>query len=101
MTTGPLTPTESRELALALLGRNDADSETQALATAQESEGNPFFILELAHAVLSGNSLTGRTGSSGRLNLDDVLWDRIGRLAEPARRLLQVVALAGRPIRQI
>ena len=66
----------------------------------RESEGNPFFILELAHAVLSGNALADRTGSSGRLNLDDVLWDRVGRLPDPARRLLQVVALSGRPIGQ-
>ena len=55
VTTGPLTPTEARELALALLERDDAHSESQAVAIAQESEGNPFFILELAHAVLSGN----------------------------------------------
>jgi tetratricopeptide (TPR) repeat protein len=100
LTTGPLTPVEARELAMALLDRDDTDAQGQAQTIAEESEGNPFFVLELAHAVLSGCVLNDRSGSSGRSTLDDVLWDRIGRLPEPARRLLHIVAVSGRPIRQ-
>lgn len=79
---GPLTHDESRRLATALL---DADSPTlsdDAETVARESEGNPFFVHELARV-------------SGRATLREALSQRFERLADGERRLLEFVAIAG------
>ncbi len=95
----PLTQAEARELALALLGRDDAVSRAQAHLVARESGGNPLFVDELVKHIQSGEP-TERWDSIGQLDLDEVLWARIQRQPEEARRLLGTVAVSGRPIRQ-
>jgi serine/threonine protein kinase len=94
-----LTQSESRELALALLGRDDAVSRAQAHMVARESAGNPLFIDELVKHIASGEP-TDSWAKIGQLDLDEVLWARIKRQPEDARRLLGAVAVSGRPIRQ-
>jgi len=94
-----LTQAESRELALALLGRDDAVSRAQAHMVGRESGGNPLFIDELVKHIQSGEP-TDSWEAIGQLDLDEVLWSRIGRQPEDARRLLGVVAVSGRPIGQ-
>jgi serine/threonine protein kinase/tetratricopeptide (TPR) repeat protein len=94
-----LTQSEARALTLALLGRDDAVSRAQAHVVGRESGGNPLFIDELVRHIQGGES-TESWEQIGQLDLDEVLWSRIGRQPEEARRLLGVVAVSGRPIRQ-
>ena len=94
-----LTQSEARELTLALLGRDDAVSRAQAHVVGRESGGNPLFIDELVRHIQSGEP-TDSWDEIGQLDLDEVLWARIERQPEEARRLLGVVAVSGRPIRQ-
>jgi hypothetical protein len=92
----PLTLCESRALALALIGRDDAGARAEAHAVARESRGNPFFIAELVKHLQSGEGLS--PSPNGGLALEDVIWKRVERLPEGARRLLEVVAVSGRPV---
>ena len=94
-----LTQSEARELALALLGRDDAVSRAQAHMVSRESGGNPLFVDELVRHIQSGGT-TDNWEEIGQLDLDEVLWARIQRQPEDARLLLGVVAVSGRPIRQ-
>ncbi len=98
LTVGALTNVESRELALALLGRNDAVSRAAAHVVARESQGNPYFIDELVKYIQAGEDLTNRGAPAGQIALDEVLWRRVLRLSAGERLLLELVAVSGRPI---
>jgi hypothetical protein len=95
----PLGPAERRELALSLLDPRDPAAAEQAEAIAVQSGGFPFFVQELAQHLHAGGQLSSRR-SAGAVNLAEVLWARVCGLPEEARRLLEVVAVAGRPLRQ-
>jgi hypothetical protein len=84
---GELAADEAQALATELLGGPPDQDRAQAIA--RESQGNPFLIDAL--------SRFGSDEPSGA-RLDDVIRRRAAELAEPARRLLDVVAVAGRPI---
>jgi serine/threonine protein kinase len=90
---------EARELAVALLGKDDTVSLAQAHMVARESRGNPLFIDELVKHIQSGQP-TERWEEIGQLDLDEVLWARTEWQPEDAKRLLGTVAVSGRPIRQ-
>lgn len=94
-----LTQAEARELTLALLGREDPVARAQAHVVARESGGNPLFIDELVKH-LQGGAPIDHWEAIGKLDLDEVLWQRIGRQPEEAQRLLSTVAVSGRPIPQ-
>ncbi len=96
---GPLGEAEAQELAQGLLGEGSATVRDQALAVAREAGGNPFFICELAQHLRANTRLSGLTGDKA-VALDEVLWGRVLRLPDAARRLLGVVAVAGRPLGQ-
>jgi hypothetical protein len=73
---------ESRELVRLLGGSGDA--------IADEARGHPLFLHELVrHQAQAG---------AQPVRLDEALWARIAQLEPPARRLLEVVALAGAPL---
>jgi tetratricopeptide (TPR) repeat protein len=91
----PLPPSEARDLALGLLGRADSDTRALAEEIARESGGSPFFVYELVQHLQSGGPAAAVRGD---VALERVLWGRILRLPEEARRLLEVVAVAGRPL---
>jgi serine/threonine protein kinase len=96
---GPLSPDEARLLAAQLLGISGLVGDMQAEVVARESGGNPFFVAELARAVQAGRP--GRTAGGddrGPIALDEVLWSRVTRLPDDARRLLEVVAVSGGPL---
>ncbi|MDX2181747.1 MAG: protein kinase [Bryobacteraceae bacterium] len=82
----PLDPNESTRLAAELLGPDRAGD---AQRIAAESGGLPFFIFELARHSPGGSA-------SG--TLDDALWARVAKLPDDARKLLEAIAVAGRPL---
>jgi len=91
LTLGPLPEADAQRLALALLGREDGAAQRLAEAIAREADGSPFFVGELVqHAAAAG----GATG----VTLEELVLARVARLAPAARRLLEVIAVAGRPL---
>jgi tetratricopeptide (TPR) repeat protein len=92
---GALAAPQAQELARQLLGAGGAAAQADAIAA--ESEGNPFFVHELVHHLLASGA-TGHPGEARALTLQEVLRERIRRLPAEARRLLEVVAVAGRPL---
>jgi hypothetical protein len=90
---------QARELALILLGAGESASPEYADAIARESAGHPFFIHELVQSFRAA-SRPAESRAVGEIALDRVLWTRIQRLPEGARRLLEVVAVAGQPLAQ-
>ncbi len=93
LSVGPLDPDEATALGLALLGSDDQTAQRQATRIAEEAQGSPFFIHELARHVRDGERSTPEL-----ISLDELLRARLRRLPEPAARLLGIVATAGRPI---
>jgi hypothetical protein len=90
VTVAPLSLDQSKELAALLLPRGiPADLER----VARESRGSPYFVHELvayARDPQRGDTTPG--------DLDGMLANRVAQLSEPAQRLLQIVALAGKPV---
>ena len=87
---------DARQLARALLAaREPADPAAETIA--RESGGNPLLLHQLVDHL---NSQPGgeRAAPRAALTLDDVLRERVGDLPANARALLEVVAVAGRPI---
>jgi serine/threonine protein kinase len=94
---GPLSEADAVRLATALLGTEAGES--RALAIARESQGNPFFVEELVrHALASTSEPSAQPPAA--VTLERVIISRVGRLPDPARRLLETVAVAGRRIAQ-
>ncbi|HKR67058.1 MAG TPA: protein kinase, partial [Thermoanaerobaculia bacterium] len=85
---------EARDLARAL--QHDTGIDTNRIETiAREAGGSPFFIVELTRfSESTGLSTTER----GDMALDSVIRSRISLLPEGAKDLLEIVAVAGRPI---
>jgi hypothetical protein len=91
----PLSGSQAMQLAEHLLGGAGTDSvNTLAASVANESGGSPFFVGEMVRYL--------RTAGRGAEapSLDHVIESRIAQLPDGPRRLLEVVALVGRPIAQ-
>ncbi|WP_437578511.1 serine/threonine-protein kinase [Sorangium sp. So ce887] len=93
---GALTPEEGRALALAFLGGDRAAAQADAIAA--EAEGNPFFVLELSRELQGRAAPDSSRGGDGGVRLGSVLANRLLRLPAEARRLLEVVAVSGKPL---
>ncbi|HVH41152.1 MAG TPA: protein kinase, partial [Labilithrix sp.] len=101
VTVGPLPLTESCELAAELLKRDDvmgstplSDPEaTRALASrvAEESGGHPLFLRELALSVAASPEV-------GTQDLGHLIRERIGRLSDAERMILELTSIASRPL---
>src|SRR5262249_28627692 len=89
----PLGVEEINDLVRALLG---PEASHYAEAIARQSGGYPFFVHELGRYLQEGRPAG--EGPAGDATLGAVLGARVGRLPEPVRRLLEVVAVAGRPV---
>jgi eukaryotic-like serine/threonine-protein kinase len=63
----------------------------------KESGGSPYFVAELIR-YMSETGLRRPTTPRERLILDEMIRERVGKLTESAQQLLEVVALAGRPL---
>jgi serine/threonine protein kinase len=94
-----LTTTEAHDLTRTLLQDSTAtdNGDDRINAIAREAGGSPFFIVELARYSESTGLATGEYGA-GDMALDSVIHSRISLLPEGGRDLLEVVAVAGRPI---
>lgn len=88
---GELTSSEARQLAIELLGGSQPGLMERAEAIARESGGSPFFVDELARYIPDGQA-------KAQASLDEVIHDRVLRLPGSARRLLEVIAVAGQPV---
>ncbi len=96
----PLELDDARRLAATLLGSYQDSVQPIADGIARESGGSPFLIEELTrgasayHRVAKGEGLA--TGPA--VSLDEILAQRAARLPDDARRLLEVIAVGGRPL---
>jgi hypothetical protein len=97
----PLTEQESRELAGKLLA--DAGvTDAQIDRIVEQARGSAFYVQELAGFVRSGTewqSAAKGEGAAQAKDLDEVLWRRIQQLPSEARLLIEMIAVAGQPIR--
>jgi hypothetical protein len=91
----PLPEGEARDLIRSLLTRADEAGDAGDIdAIFAEAKGHPLFIDELVRHRAS------HAGTAAPARLDDALWERAQELAPSARRLLEIVAVAGVPMRQ-
>ncbi len=101
---GKLWFSEACELGLKLLGHRRTPALGLVRTIARESGGSPFFIGELVRYARSELGYIGSAfGEAGDLepsglSLENLIRSRLGRLPDSARRLLELVAIAGRPI---
>jgi serine/threonine protein kinase len=98
ITVGPLDPADAQRLALALLDGSDETAQRTARAAARESQGSPFLVEELVRHNM--NFLAGQADGAtlDALTLGQMVAQRLERLSEDARRLLEIVAVGGRPL---
>ncbi len=90
-----LSVADGRDLVGSLLdGVPAADSPINADSLVEEAGGHPLFIDALLRHRLA------QASDGGVIRLDDALWTRICRLEPGARRLLDLVAVAGAPLRR-
>lgn len=89
---GPLPPEAAKRLAGMLLGARGEEAARRAEEVARESGGLPFFIGEFARA---------QEGAGRAEPLEAMILRRVEPLPEEARRLLKVVAVAGRGVVQV
>lgn len=94
---GPLSAEESEALALQRLGGRP-DALVHAREIAKESGGMPIFVEELSRHVALQES--GLQQVSAAVSLEQVIGQRLDGLPVESRAVLEVVALAGRPITQ-
>jgi hypothetical protein len=89
---------DAQKLARTLLAERDR-ADVAAETIARESGGNPLLLQQIVEHMNSrpGAELAPQR-AAGELTLDDVLRARVGSLPADARALLEVVAVAGRPI---
>ncbi|MBL9103339.1 MAG: protein kinase [Myxococcales bacterium] len=92
----PLTHKQAEALALSRMGRGDGPALAEAARIAVESEGNPLFVEELVRHAASRR----RRGDNREISLEQLVLARLDGLPPPARHLLEVVAVAGRPVPQ-
>jgi len=92
-----LSPNDTRRLVERMLGPGSEMVPALVNSVARESRGNLFFINELVRYVRA--EIVSDT-SIGTISLDEVVRHRIAELPDRARRLLDVVSVAGRPIRE-
>ncbi len=95
-----LEPAEAEQLAARLLGGTVAYGPAMAARIAQESGGNPYFVQALVEHVRAEAQFASTDVLAEGIALDEVLRRRVSRLRPAARRLLEIVALAGRPLRE-
>jgi serine/threonine protein kinase len=96
---GPLEPAEARALAIELLGGESAETAAKAELIVRESAGHPYFVSELVQFMRPSREADAALGlGKAKITLDGMIHTRVMQLPPEAQRLLEVVAIAGRPI---
>ncbi|RMH41480.1 MAG: hypothetical protein D6689_11080 [Deltaproteobacteria bacterium] len=88
-----LDPPDARRLAARLLRAAGAGRAASAAAIATDARGHPLYINELVR-----HALTADAAPDAPPDLDAAIGVRVRQLDPPARHLLALVALAGRPV---
>src|SRR6185436_20164670 len=91
---GPLDEEDARRLARHRFPPGVALDERLVAAIARESQGSPLFIGELVQYACDQAA----AGSLEGVRLDALVQDRITRLGVQPKKLLEAVAVAGRPV---
>ncbi len=86
---------EALHLAMALMPDKSSSSAGVAAKIAYEAQGHPLFIHELIRHAASHPDQ-----APGDFHLDDVLRTRVAELTDSARKILELIAVAGRPVVQ-
>jgi hypothetical protein len=86
---------QAADLAAALLRRAGGAEGADPVEIAREAGGQPMFIDELVRHVAAHGP-----GAGGARRLEDAIWSRISGLPTITRRTLELVAMAGTPLRQ-
>ncbi|MFO0552933.1 MAG: protein kinase [Polyangiaceae bacterium] len=89
----PLTQSQAAELALRLLGA-ELGTRERSEQIARESEGSPLFVGALAQRLREADQ-------EDAPSLGELLRARVDHLPPPARRLLEVLVVEGRPLAQV
>jgi serine/threonine protein kinase len=93
MSVDSLNEEEASALSRELLGDHARDDLVDHIV--KEAGGSPYLINELARFTVEGQSASGRA-----MSLETVILARAQRLSVSARRLLEVIAVAGGPVSQ-
>jgi hypothetical protein len=102
---GELERTEAETLARALMDERDRTGWTPD-TVAREAGGSPYLIAELASYANSRETAASRFPDAaveaqsrpGEISLDEVINRRVQELPDAARRLLEILAVSGRPL---
>ncbi len=86
---------EASELAASLLAAAKVEGDLFVKSVVAEAAGNPFLVEQLCHYV----SIAERAGETG-VSLATMLEERIRQLPDGSRELLNVLAVAARPVNQ-
>ncbi len=78
-------------------GKSTTNVKETAAAIARESAGTPWLI-ELACSLIDDAQ---SDTSNGGLCLDDIFWQKVAKLPEATRNLLDVISVAGRPLFEV
>jgi serine/threonine protein kinase/tetratricopeptide (TPR) repeat protein len=92
---GPLPEDEVYQMALSLLGSSDEGATRTARTAVRESSGSPLLVEEL---VRINDGSAGRGGVTLASTLEQMVSERLGALPDAARRLAELVAVAGCPL---
>jgi tetratricopeptide (TPR) repeat protein len=92
---GPLGREDAQRLAACLLEDSSDPAGRVAAAVARESRGSPFLVEELVRSNRGADS-SGATLSV--LTLEQMVGERLDRLPSAARRLVELLAVGGRPL---
>src|SRR5262249_13009805 len=93
---GPLEAGTVRALTRAIFARSEAPIHEGLLdAVAEEAQGSPFLAMELA---LRGVERTEDVPGREAVRVADAISARAAQLPDEARRLLELVAVAGHPV---
>ncbi|HLK36738.1 MAG TPA: hypothetical protein VKU41_08295, partial [Polyangiaceae bacterium] len=110
---GALEPGDARRLASTLLQVDPASSldsrasrDSTAALVARESGGNPFLIEELVRGVAGAREAAAHPAVTkeadpaavATVGVDRMVRDRLARLPNDARTLVEVIAVSGRPL---